>query len=300
MSPWLPSRRPCPGHGRRGPVPGTPTGPAPPPPGIGNAAARWRGPEGSGRPAACQTPPRGRVPSSGHVRFRSRRTSTDRLHDAPADAISGTGPVAPIPGPDDGRHVHHGYGKVPRPDPSGARQICAGPAIPACPSFPEVVEPVAVNGAPQGGDGVGAVDAPVHAAALQPAGGHGPAGSLDDPRRDAQVPLPEPWIVHARPVRPEVGGVPLRLPAAVRMCMPGEFLHDEVGTPLVQPVPPGLPPPRRKVAPRSVKGLGDVEEVLPGPCLPPPDRATVPPGLRHSGRWHSRQSPCAARSRPRS
>ena len=32
----------------------------------------------------------------------------------------------------------------------------------------------------------------------------------------------------------------------------------------------------------------------------PPDRATVPPGLRHSGRWHSRQSPCAARSRPRS
>ena len=44
--------------------------------------------------------------------------------------------------------------------------------------------------------------------------------------------------------------------------MLGEFPDDETQTPPVQLVAPDLPPLCRKVAPRPVEGLGDVEDVL--------------------------------------
>ena len=51
--------------------------------------------------------------------------------------------------------------------------------------------------------------------------------------------------------------------------MPGEFLDDEIKTPLLQLVAPDLPPLCRKVAPRPMEGLGDVEDVLLGvPTMP--------------------------------
>jgi len=82
-----------------------------------------------------------------------------------------------------------------------------------------------------------------------------------DPRRDAQVPLLEPWIVRAHPVRREVSHVPVRLAAAVRV--PGRFLDDEVETFLVQLGAPDLPSLCRGVAPRSVESIGDVGDMLP-------------------------------------
>ena len=69
-------------------------------------------------------------------------------------------------------------------------------------------------------------------------------------------------MVHARSARPEAGHVPLRLLTAVRMSC--ELLDDEVATPLVQMVAPDLCPLCRKIAPGPVKGIGDVEDVLPG------------------------------------
>ena len=44
--------------------------------------------------------------------------------------------------------------------------------------------------------------------------------------------------------------------------VPGELLDDEIETPLVQLVAQGLPQLGRKVAPRPVDGLGDIEHVL--------------------------------------
>ncbi len=46
------------------------------------------------------------------------------------------------------------------------------------------------------------------------------------------------------------------------MCY--EFPDDEVETPFVQLVPPDPSPKCRKVAPRSVKGLGSLADMLPG------------------------------------
>ena len=50
----------------------------------------------------------------------------------------------------------------------GVRQICAGTLLGSgSASFPAVVEAIAVIGASQGDDVVGATDGPVHAAVLQ-------------------------------------------------------------------------------------------------------------------------------------
>ena len=50
---------------------------------------------------------------------------------------------------------------------SGVRQFCEAWRGSGWPSFPEVVESIALNGAPQSDDVVGAPDAPVHSAVLQ-------------------------------------------------------------------------------------------------------------------------------------
>ena len=46
----------------------------------------------------------------------------------------------------------------------------------ACPAFPEVIETVAEDSTPEGQDGIGPVDGPVHAPAFEPGGDHVLAG----------------------------------------------------------------------------------------------------------------------------
>ena len=69
---------------------------------------------------------------------------------------------------------------------------------------PEGFEAAAEDAAAQGEDGVGAVDGPVHAGALEARPDGMFAASLDDAGGDAQAPGPERGIAHALTVADEI------------------------------------------------------------------------------------------------
>ena len=71
-------------------------------------------------------------------------------------------------------------------------------------SFPEAFEAAAEDAAAQGEDGIGAVDGPVHAGALEARPDGMFAASLDDAGGDAQAPGPERGIAHALTVPDEI------------------------------------------------------------------------------------------------
>ena len=98
----------------------------------------------------------------------------------------------------------------------GARQICWILSGGACfAPDPEVVEAVAEDAAAQGGDGVDAVDGPMHAGAFASGSEDVLGAGLDDAGADAQTHGAELRILHAVAVAADVPDASAGLVAAL-------------------------------------------------------------------------------------
>ena len=126
-------------------------------------------------------------------------------------------------------------------------------------SFPEGFEAAAEDAAAQGEDGVGAVDGPVHAGALEARPDGMFAASLDDAGGDAQAPGPERGIAHALTVADEIVDAFAGLVAGWGVV--GEGGDDGADAAGIEFVTSLFRPLRGEVGPGCVDGLGDVPEV---------------------------------------
>ena len=128
--------------------------------------------------------------------------------------------------------------------------------------FPIRVEAVALDGAAQGDDGVGAGDGPAHAAVLEAGADDVLAAPLDDAGRDAQTHRPERRVVHAFAVGGEVLGVLAGLLAGAGMAAQGG--DDFIDAALVEFLAPLPGPSFADLTRASVDGLGDLEQMALG------------------------------------
>ena len=125
-------------------------------------------------------------------------------------------------------------------------------------SFPEAFEAAAEDAAAQGEDGIGAVDGPVHAGALEARPDGMFAASLDDAGGDAQAPGPERGIAHALAVADEIVDAFAGLVAGWGVV--GEGGDDGADAAGIEFVPSLFRPLRGEFGPGCVDGLGDVPQ----------------------------------------
>ena len=126
--------------------------------------------------------------TSGNVKMRkAHRRNRDDVAQAAVLAMSA---ATRMPAPRRGCRVHVRFVSA---------VSCGG-----IPSFPEAFEASAEDAASQGEDGIGAVDGPVHAGALEARPDGMFATGFDDAGGDAQAPGPEGGIAHALTVADEI------------------------------------------------------------------------------------------------
>ena len=134
---------------------------------------------------------------------------------------------------------------------------CSG-SVSARAALPEVVEAVAEYGAAQGQDGVGAVDGPVHAAALEAAAADVPAAALDDAGGDAQPHGAERGIAHPPAVARDVVGA---LAGLLEGCgMAAQSAEDVTDSAAVEFVAALLAPFVGEIGAGAEDGLRDLEQ----------------------------------------